>query len=200
MLPEPVDRLVQHLARLPGIGRRTASRLALHILSQDRSLAVDLARALLEVSEKVGPCRVCGNLSTGELCDVCQDPERDEATVCVVEGPAQIVAIERSHAFGGRYHVLGGLISPLAGIGPGDLRIQSLMERLQRGVVRELVFALSPTVDGETTALYIHQRIQRLDLGVRCTRLAQGIPLGGEIQHADETTLARAFEDRRELT
>lgn len=198
MLPDAVSRLVRQLARLPGIGERTATRLAFHLLNEQGNLAEELGEALLEVRRQVRPCSRCGHLTEADLCVFCASPKRAAGQLCVVEGPAELLALERCGAFSGRYHVLGGLISPLHGIGPNALRIEELAARVEQEQVQEVILALPPSVDGEATALFVHQRL--LPLRVRCTRLAQGLSMGSELQYADEGTLARALEYRREMS
>ncbi len=197
MLPDAVQRLVRHLARLPGVGERSATRLAFHLLGARPELAEELGRALLEVHAAVARCERCGHLTEEQPCGLCRRQGRDDGQLCVVEGSAELLAIERSGAFRGRYHVLGGLISPLNGVGPDRLRIEELLGRLRSEPVREIIFALPPSLEGDATALYLQQRLA--PSGLTCSRLAQGLPLGSELQYADEGTLARALEHRRPL-
>jgi recombination protein RecR len=191
-----VENLITQLARLPGIGRRTAQRLAFHILRQAPDDALSLADAIREVKERIGFCEECFNLAEGPLCPICQDARRERTVICVVEDPSDIVAMERTAEFRGVYHVLGGALSPIDGVDPGDLRIAELLERVEREGVAEVVLATNPTMTGEATAVYIADR-----LAGRCrvTRLASGLPVGGDLEYADEVTLGRAFAGRREM-
>ncbi|MDY0059636.1 MAG: recombination mediator RecR [Myxococcota bacterium] len=197
MLPDPVQRLIRQLARLPGIGERTATRLAFFLLADPGSTAEELAAALGEVRSKVHPCRECGHLTEHDPCALCASPRREPTTLCVVEGSPELIALERCGVFAGRYHVLGGLLSPLHGIGPDRLRVEELVRRVREEGIAEVILALPPSVDGEATALYLHGRLAGLP--VHCTRLAQGLPMGSELQHADEGTLARALQFRRAM-
>jgi recombination protein RecR len=191
-----VENLITQLARLPGIGRRTAQRLAFHILRSTPEDALSLADAIREVKERIGFCEECFNLAEGPLCPICQDARRERTVICVVEDPSDIVAMERTAEFRGVYHVLGGALSPIDGVDPGDLRIAELLERVEREGVAEVVLATNPTMTGEATAVYIADR-----LAGRCrvTRLASGLPVGGDLEYADEVTLGRAFAGRREM-
>ncbi len=195
--PPSLERLIAALSRLPGIGPKTATRLAFFLLHGDAEPALGLADAIREARQKVRHCRICGNLTDEELCPVCQDPNRDEHLLCVVEQPRDVISIERTHEFHGRYHVLHGAISPMDGAGPEDLAIDSLMERLADGKVRELVMATNPTVEGEATAQYIKRLLE--GRGIEITRLACGVPIGSDLEYADEATLARAFLGRKRL-
>lgn len=197
LLPEPVERVIAQLARLPGVGQRTATRLAFRLLQRNDGLAEELGQALLDVRGLVSPCSQCGHLTSNDPCAICDSQRRQAKLLCVVEGPAELLAVERTASYRGLYHVLGGLISPLGGTGPDDLRISELLERVKAGAFDEVILALPPSVDGEATALYLHHHLN--PVGVRCSRLAQGLPMGGELQHADEGTLARAIEDRRPI-
>ncbi|WP_037574565.1 recombination mediator RecR [Phaeacidiphilus oryzae] len=192
-----VQDLIDELGRLPGVGPKSAQRIAFHILQADPVDVRRLAHALTEVKEKVRFCTVCGNVSEAELCRVCQDPRRDPAVICVVEEPKDVVAIERTREFRGRYHVLGGAISPIEGVGPDDLRVRELMTRLADGEVNELILATDPNLEGEATATYLARLIK--PMGLKVTRLASGLPVGGDLEYADEVTLGRAFEGRRLL-
>ena len=194
---KPIDHLIEALTKLPGIGRKTASRLAFHILRSSPSEAQALARAILDVKEKIHLCSVCFNLTDEDPCRICQDENRDREVLCVVEGPNDLIAIENTGAFNGRYHVLHGTISPLDGVGPEDIKIRELMERLQREGVGEVILATNPTVEGGATALYLTELIK--PLGVKVTRIAYGIPMGGEIEYSDGMTLSKALEGRREI-
>ena len=198
--PDPIQRLILELARLPGVGQRSAARLAFYIIRNSQgerlSLAKDLAQALLEVTERVGFCSVCQNLSASPVCSICNDARRDSAVVCVVEGVGDLRAIESSGAFRGVYHVLHGSLAPLDGIGPEQLKIRELLARIRHGVIREVILATNSDVDGDATALYLGKLLQ--PLGAHVTRLASGIPLGGELEYVDHATLGRALLERRQ--
>ena len=197
MLSPSVENLVTQLARLPGIGRRTAQRLAFHILSERPEEALELARAIEDVKERVRFCRDCGNLTEDELCEVCADERRDRSVICVVEQPVDVVSVERTGEYRGLYHVIHGTISPLDGIGPDALRIKELLERLRDGVIKEVIVATNPTMNGEATALYLSKVIK--PLGVSVTRIARGLPMGGDLEYTDAVTLGKALEGRREI-
>ena len=190
-----VQDLIDELGRLPGIGPKSAQRIAFHILQTEAFDVTRLAEILMTVKEKVRFCDVCGNVTEQELCGICRDPRRSPATICVVEEAKDVVAVERTREFKGLYHVLGGAISPIDGIGPDDLRIRQLMQRLADGVVTEVIIATDPNLEGEATATYLSRMLMHLDL--RVTRLASGLPVGGDLEYADEVTLGRAFEGRR---
>ncbi len=192
-----VQDLIDELGRLPGVGPKSAQRIAFHLLNADPADVRRLAGALEQVKEKVRFCATCFNVSEAEQCRVCRDPRRDLTALCVVEEPKDVVAIERTREFRGRYHVLGGAISPIEGVGPDDLRVRELMARLADGTVTELILATDPNLEGEATATYL-ARLTR-PLGLRVTRLASGLPVGGDLEYADEVTLGRAFEGRRLL-
>jgi recombination protein RecR len=194
--PAPLARLVAELSRLPGIGQRTAQRLAFHILRAPDEEAAALASAIGEVKEKVGLCERCFNLSEGPLCRICSDPSRDTATICVVEEPADVIPIERTHEYRGLYHVLGGALSPIDGVDASDLRIGELVERVDRGGVSEVVLATNPTTTGEATALHVAELLRGK---AAITRLASGLPIGADLEHADEVTLGKALAGRRAL-
>jgi len=194
MYPGPINRLVAELSKLPGIGQRTAQRLAFHILREDETEALALAAAIAEVKEKVGLCEVCFNLAEERLCAVCDDPRRDRSVICVVEQPADVIPIERTHEYRGLYHVLGGALSPIDGIDPEDLRMTELAARVEGGDAEEVVLATNPTTTGEATA---HHLAELLRGKVTITRLASGLPVGADLEHADEVTLGRAFAGRR---
>ncbi|HET8639179.1 MAG TPA: recombination mediator RecR [Solirubrobacterales bacterium] len=194
--PAPLARLVAELSRLPGIGQRTAQRLAFHILRAPEEEAASLSLAIQEVKEKVGLCERCFNLSEGPLCRICTDSSRDQATICVVEDPADVIPIERTHEYRGLYHVLGGALSPIDGIDAEDLKIAELMRRVDDGGVEEIVLATNPTTTGEATALHIAEQLRGR---VTVTRLASGLPVGADLEHADEVTLGKAFAGRRSL-
>ncbi len=194
---DPIARLVQQLARLPGIGEKTAQRLAFHILEAGPELAGELAAAIAGVVRDVRCCSTCQTLTDRDPCPICADAQRDGRTVCVVEGVPDLVAIERTHEYRGRYHVLHGALSPLDGVGPGDLKVRELLLRLERSPVEEVVLATNPDVEGEATALYLAKLLK--PLGLRVTRIAQGVPMGGDLEYADQVTLARALAGRREV-
>lgn len=190
-------RLVTHFKKMPGIGEKSAQRLALWALRSDRALIEDLARTLLDVKDKVGLCGVCANVAEGPLCVICADPRRTDDTLCLVEQPQDIYVLERTGAFGGRYHVLHGALSPLDGIGPEELKVATLPARVRAAHTREVIVATNPNLEGDATALYVGQLLA--GTGVRVTRLARGLPVGGSIELLDEATLGRAFEGRGEL-
>ena len=192
-----VDNLIAQLSRLPGIGNRTAQRLAFHILRVSREEADALADAIREVKERIGFCRECGNLTEEELCLICRDGRRDRALICVVEQPADVLSMERTHEFRGLYHVLGGALSPLDGVEPEHLRIDELVRRVERNGVEEVVLATNPNMTGEATAAFIADRLRER---TRVTRLASGLPVGGDLEYADEVTLGRALAGRREMS
>ena len=197
----PVQRLITELGKLPGIGPRTAQRLAFHILRVEPSDALALADAIREVKEKIGFCEVCFNLAEGPRCTICLDERRDAAVICVVEEPGDIIPMERTHEFRGRYHVLGGALSPIDGVDPEDLKLEQLIVRVERAdpPVREVVLATNPTTIGEATALHIARELHERAPGVSVTRLASGLPMGSDLEYADELTLGRALTGRREL-
>jgi recombination protein RecR len=197
MYEGPVQDLIDELGRLPGIGPKGAQRIAFHILSADGADVSRLAAVLQEVKDKVRFCRTCFNVAEAEQCRICQDDRRDPAVLCVVEEPKDVVAVERTREFRGRYHVLGGAISPIEGIGPDDLKVKELMTRLADGTVTELILATDPNLEGEATATYLARLVK--PMGLRVTRLASGLPVGGDLEYADEVTLGRAFEGRRLL-
>lgn len=199
MFSPPVNRLITELAKLPGIGQRTAQRLAFYILRQPEAEALPLAEAIREVKRKIGLCEVCFNLADGPRCRFCLDERRDRSTICVVEEPQDVIPIEATHEFRGLYHVLGGALSPIDGVGPDDLKISQLTERVACGGVKEVVLATNPTTSGEATSLYIAEEIRKLDQDVAVTRLASGLPVGADLEYADEVTLGRALAGRREL-
>jgi recombination protein RecR len=192
-----VQDLIDELGRLPGIGPKSAQRIAFHLLAADPADVRRLTSALTEVKEKVRFCSICGNVSEQDECRVCRDPRRDLSVICVVEESKDVVAIEKTREFRGRYHVLGGAISPIEGIGPDDLRVRELMVRLRDGAISELILATDPNLEGEATATYLARLIG--PMGMRITRLASGLPVGGDLEYADEVTLGRAFEGRRQV-
>jgi recombination protein RecR len=190
-----VQDLIDELGRLPGIGPKSAQRIAFHLLGAEPADVQRLSAVLVEVKDKVRFCVTCGNVAEQEQCRICRDPRRDRALICVVEEPKDVVAIERTGEFRGRYHVLGGAISPIEGIGPDELRIRELMQRLADGSITEVILATDPNLEGEATATYLTRMLRPLEL--RVTRLASGLPVGGDLEYADEVTLGRAFEGRR---
>jgi recombination protein RecR len=194
---KPIDQLIDALTKLPGIGRKTAARLAFHILRSSLSEAQGLARAILDVKEKIHLCSICFNLTDEDPCRICQDEHRTREILCVVEGANDLIAIENTGVFHGRYHVLHGTISPLEGLGPEDIKVKELMERIQREKILEVILATNPTVEGGATALYLTDLIR--PLGIKVTRIAFGIPIGGEIEYSDGMTLSKALEGRREV-
>ena len=194
---EPLARLITEFKRLPGIGQKSAQRIAFHLLRGAREEAEQLASAILDVKDKLGLCRVCNNISEGDVCVYCRDPNRDPKVVCVVEEPHNIVGIETTRQFEGRYHVLHGALSPLRGIGPESLKIKGLVERIGEGEIQEVIVATNPTVEGEATAVYLARLLK--PLGVRVTRIAMGIPVGSDLEFADEVTMGKSLENRREM-
>ena len=190
-----VQDLIDELGQLPGVGPKSAQRIAFHLLAADAVDVRRLAQVLVEVKDRVRFCSICGNVAEEETCRICRDPRRDPAVLCVVEEPKDVVAIERTREFRGRYHVLGGAISPLEGIGPDQLRIRELMGRLADGSVTEVILATDPNIEGDATAAYLSRFLKDMDL--RVTRLASGLPVGGDLEYADEVTLGRAFAGRR---
>lgn len=196
-LPPPLSRIIQELTKLPGIGEKTATRLAFHLLRVDRRDVEQLAEALKNLRASIRLCSQCLAFTAEDPCRLCSDPRRDVDTICVVERPADVVAIERSGSYRGRYHVLHGSLSPLDGVGPEQLRIPELLTRLQGGDVREVVLACNPTAEGEATALYLARLIK--PLGIRVTRIAHGLPVGADVEYVDSVTLSKALEGRRDL-
>jgi recombination protein RecR len=194
---EPLARLIDELKRLPGIGQKSAQRIAFHLERLPRQDAERLATAVLDVKEKIRLCSVCNNLTEQDPCPYCSDPRREQEVLCVVETPYNVVAIEKTREFRGQYHVLHGVLSPLQGIGPEELKLKNLIERLKGGKVKEIIVATSPTVEGEATAVYLSKLIK--PLGIKVTRIATGIPVGAEIEFADEVTMLKAIEGRREM-
>ena len=196
MYAPSVDNLIVQLARLPGVGRRTAQRLAFHLLKASEADALALAEAIREVKERIGFCTECGNLAEEPLCQICSDARRDRSLICVVEDPSDLVALERTHEYRGLYHVLGGALSPIDGVDPEDLRIAELVARVERGGVLEVLLATNPTMTGEATASYLATLLRP---HTRVTRLASGLPVGGDLEFADEVTVGRALSGRRDL-
>jgi recombination protein RecR len=195
--PEPLTRLVEELQRLPGIGRKSAQRLAFHILRTPREDAERLCEAVRDVKDRVTYCSVCNNITDADPCPYCRDEARDQGLICVVEEPQNVMAIEKTRDFKGAYHVLGGAISPLQGIGPDELKIKGLLARVGAGGVNEVILATNPNVEGEATAIYLAKLLK--PLGVRVTRIAMGVPVGSDLEYADEVTVHKAMEGRREV-
>ena len=195
--PDPVIRLVEALSRLPGVGPKTASRLTFYLLRSGEELATELAEALGELHRRLIYCEVCFNITETSPCPICRDDQRDRETICVVEEPLDVLAIEKTRAYQGAYHVLHGAISPVDGIGPDELRIKELVERMRQNPTREVILATNPSLEGEATAMYLERQIA--PLGARITRLARGLPVGGDLEYADTITLTRALEGRREV-
>lgn len=196
-LPEPLERLVEELRHLPGIGSKSAQRLAFHLLKTPREGVERLAQAMRDVKERMTYCSVCGNITDADPCAYCTAADRDQALICVVEDPQNVAAIEKTRGFKGVYHVLMGALSPLHGVGPDDLKIRPLLERVAPGTIREVILATNPTVDGEATAIYLTRLLK--PLGVRVSRIATGVPVGSDLEYADEITMQKAMEGRREL-
>ncbi|NKX54339.1 recombination mediator RecR [Arthrobacter mobilis] len=193
-----VQELIDELGRLPGIGPKSAQRIAFHILEADPEEMKRLVDAVVHVKERVKFCSICGNISEQETCSICRDPRRDPSAICVVEESKDVIAIERTRSFRGRYHVLGGAINPIAGVGPEQLRIRELLNRLSDGQIQEIIIATDPNLEGEATATYLARMLKTI--GITVSRLASGLPVGGDLEYADEITLGRAFEGRRNLT
>jgi len=194
---EPLARLINEFKRLPGIGQKSAQRIAFHVMRATRDDAERLAQTILDVKDKLRICESCNNISDAELCQYCRDPQRDQKIICVVEDPNNIVGIEVTRQFSGLYHVPGGALSPLRGIGPEQLKIKSLIDRIARGGVEEIIVATNPTVEGEATAVYLSKLLK--PLGMRVTRIAMGVPVGSDLEFADEVTMWKAMEGRREI-
>lgn len=193
-VPVSLKKLMEHFAALPGVGRKSAQRLAFFVLDMPEEQAKDFADAILEAKKSIHNCKICQNLTDKEICDICASPQRDDSVICVVENPRDVMAFERLQEFNGKYHVLHGLISPLDGIGPDQIRIKELLLRLQETDVQEIIMATNPTIEGEATAMYISKLLK--PLGIRVTRLAFGIPVGSELEYADNSTLNKALENR----
>lgn len=192
-----VEKLVTQLARLPGVGRKTAQRFAYFLLGVPEEQALELSDAIRDAREKVHPCPVCGTFTELDRCEICTDPKRTDSVICVVSDPRDVIAMEKTREFKGRYHVLNGSLSPMNGVGPSNLRINELMERCEDGTVQEVILATNPDVEGEATAMYIARLLKAK--GIRATRIAHGIPIGGNLEYTDEVTLAKALEGRRIL-
>ena len=199
ILPAPVQNLINALSRLPGVGPKTASRLAFYLLREHDDLTGQLAGALTELKSSTGTCKICHNitLASQELCEICANPQRADGTLCVVEDAMDVLAMERTGGFNGRYHVLQGVLSPIEGVGPDDLKIKSLLERVRSGEAKEIILATNPSMEGDATALYLRQQL--MPLNVRVTRLARGLPVGGDLEYADQNTLLRALAGRQEM-
>lgn len=195
--PEPITNLIHLLSQLPGIGEKNATRLSIQILKNSTDYAQNLSRAISDIKTKVKSCEQCFSLCTSTICDICSDNSRDHKVICVVEDPIDLIAIEKTNEFNGRFHVLHGVISPLDGIGPEDLKIQELIDRINSSETQEVIIATNPTVEGEATALYLSRLIN--PLGVKLTRIAQGIPMGGDIEYIDELTLGKALSERKPI-
>ena len=193
----PLQRLIEEFRRLPGIGQKSAQRIAFHVLRNSREDAARLAQAMLDVKDNLGICVECNNISDGEICSYCRDPHRDRTKVCVVEEPHNVLPIETTRTFEGVYHVLHGAISPLRGIGPEQLKIKGLLDRISKGGVEEIILATNPTVEGEATAVYLSRLLK--PLGLRVTRIAMGIPVGSDLEFSDEVTISKSLENRREM-
>jgi recombination protein RecR len=194
---EPLARLITEFKRLPGVGQKSAQRIAFHIMRAGREDAEHLAQSILDVKDKLRMCAACNNISDAELCHYCQDPHRDQRVVCVVEDPNSIIGIEVTRQFNGLYHVLGGALSPLRGIGPEQLKIKNLVDRIAQGHLEEVIVATNPTVEGEATAVYLSKLLK--PLGMKVTRIAMGVPVGSDLEFADEVTMWKAMEGRREI-
>lgn len=195
--PSTLQKLINVLARLPGLGPKAAQRLAFYLLSTSDTAARDLAQALTEAKERIHPCSICGNFTDANICAICSDMNRNQSLLCIVENVADIISMERSHSFSGIYHVLGGVISPMDGIGPEKLNLATLDERLKSGTVKEIILATNPTVEGEATALYLAKKLKAQ--GIKVSRIAHGMPVGGALAYADEATLTLAINERKEL-
>jgi len=199
LIPEPVQRLIDAFSRLPGVGPKTASRLTFFLLRGDETLSVELAAALAELKENTAYCQQCWNITTADrtLCEVCAHPQRDASVICVVEEPLDVLALERTGGFEGQYHVLHGALSPIEGVGPEDLKIADLVDRVNKGGVREIILATNPSMEGDATAMYLQQQLA--GSSTRVTRLARGLPIGGDLEYADQNTLLRALAGRQEM-
>ncbi len=194
---EPVEKLIEQFQKLPGLGKKSAQRLAFYVMSLSNEEALDFAEAIINVKKSVFTCKVCQNLTDQEICPICSDPSRDKNTICVVTDPKDVIALERTREYKGLYHVLHGVISPLNHVGPEDLKIKELLYRLRDNDIKEVIMATNPDTEGEATAMYLSRLIQ--DFGIRITRLAYGVPVGGHLEYADEVTLGRALEGRRDF-
>ena len=195
--PIPIGNLIEQLSKLPGIGRKTAQRLAFYILDMEDIEVEKLSKSIVNVKEKIRLCSICCNLTDDDPCYICKDTNRDKTTICVVEGPKDIIAMEKSKEYKGEYHVLHGVISPMDNVGPKDIKVKELLDRLTDGVVQEIILATNPTVEGEATAIYLSKLVK--PLGIKVTRIAHGIPVGGDLEYFDEVTITKAMENRREI-
>ena len=196
-IAEPLQTAIEELSKLPSIGRKTAQRLALHILKSDSQSVENLVKAILELKTRLRFCSRCFNISVDELCEICKNPKRDNSVICIVEEASDVIAIEKTHEFNGSYHVLGGVLSPLSGIDPESLKIKELLKRFESEEIKEVILALNPDTEGETTSLYLAKLIK--PLGIRVSRIARGLPIGGDLEFADEATISRAVTGRIEL-
>ena len=194
---KPIDRLINEFSKLPGVGRKTAQRLAFHVINMNENDVKGLAKALVDVKQEIKYCSVCCNISDSDVCPICSNSHRDASTICVVEDPRDVAAMERTKDYNGKYHVLNGVISPLDGVGPEMLNIKELISRLGDGQVKELIMATNPTIEGEATAMYISRLVK--PMGVKVTRIAHGLPVGGDLEYADDVTISKALEGRREI-
>jgi recombination protein RecR len=195
--PEPITKLIDSFMKLPGIGPKTAARLAFFVLDMKENEVLDFAKALVDAKRNLGYCSICGHITDQDPCYICQDERRDRSVISVVQDPKDVIAMEKMKEYNGLYHVLHGAISPMEGIGPDDIKIKELLQRIQKGDVKEVILATNPNIQGEATAMYISKLLK--PLGIKTTRLAHGIPVGGDLEYADEVTLARAFEGRQEI-
>ncbi len=193
----PLEILIEQFAKLPGIGKKTATRLAFHVLNSSNEDALSFANAIINAKEQVKLCKICQNITDSETCALCESPKRDNSVICVTESPKDVISIEKTNEYHGLYHVLHGAISPMDNIGPNDIKISELLERLKDDTVKEVIMATNPTIEGEATAMYIAKLIK--PFGIKVTRIAHGIPVGGDLEYADEITLTRAMEGRREM-
>ena len=194
---EPIDRLINEFSKLPGIGRKTAQRLAFHVINMNPQDVEGLSKALMDVKKEIKYCKVCCNISDSDICPICANSHRDSTTICVVEDPRDVAAMERTKDYDGKYHVLNGVISPMDGIGPDMLNIKELISRLGDGSVKEIIMATNPTIEGEATAMYISRLVK--PMGIKVTRIAHGLPVGGDLEYADDVTISKALEGRREI-
>ena len=194
---EPIDRLINEFSKLPGIGRKTAQRLAFHVINMNPDDVSSLSKALMDVKREIKYCKVCCNISDSDICSICANGHRDSSTICVVEDPRDVAAMERTKDYNGKYHVLNGVISPMDGIGPDMLNIKELISRLGDGSIKEIILATNPTIEGEATAMYISRLVK--PMGIKVTRIAHGLPVGGDLEYADDVTISKALEGRREI-
>jgi len=195
-IAEPLQNAIDELSKLPSIGRKTAQRLALFLLKSDRKYVEDLSKSLLDLKEKIRECKICGNISVDEVCDICKSPKRDKTTVCIVEESSDVIAIEKTNEYSGLFHVLGGVLSPLSGKGVDDLNIKPLFERIAQGSIIEVILALNPDTEGETTTLYLAKSLKEQYPHLKITRIARGIPIGGDLEFSDDATIGRAVLSR----